>query len=144
MGMRHTSRVLALQAVYALEMNSETTGPEAVEAARAEAEGSALDEQFVRDLVDGVRTHLASLDRAVERTSRNWRVRRMDRIDKSILRIGVYELLHHPETPAAVVLDESIELAREFGTPESGSFINGILDRIARDHRPAEFHEAST
>ncbi len=62
----------------------------------------------------------------------------MDRVDRSILRLGAYELLDRPETPAPVILDESVELAKEFGTPESAGFVNGILDRIAREARPEE------
>ncbi len=139
MGVRHASRILALQALYAVEMNPEGATPEAIGSARAEAEGLSPDEPFLEQLVSGVRDLQPELDRTVERTSRNWKVRRMDRVDKSILRLAVYELLHCPDTPAAVILDEGIELAKEFGTPESPAFINGILDRVAREARPGEF-----
>jgi N utilization substance protein B len=139
MGIRHAARVLAVQAIYAMEMNPDAEPEEAVRSATAEAEAPSADEELLRELVTGVHSHLPTLDRTVERISRNWKVRRMDRVDKSILRLGVYELLHHGETPAAVVLDECIELAKAFGTPDSPAFINGILDRVAREARAAEF-----
>lgn len=138
MGSRHASRIQALQAVYALEMNPDALPQDALASAKAEAEGAA-DDEFLRELVEGVSSERDVLDRAVERVSKNWKVRRMDRVDKSILRLGVYELLHHGRTPAVVILDESVELAKAFGTPESPAFINGILDRVARETRPAEF-----
>lgn len=62
----------------------------------------------------------------------------MDRVDKGILRLAAFELLHCPDNPTPVILDESIELAKEFGTPDSPSFVNGILDRIAHEQRRSQ------
>lgn len=139
MGARHASRMLALQALYALEMNPEAVPDDVIASARGEAGEGAVDEDFLSALVRGAWSERGGLDRSIEQVSKNWRLERMDRIDKSILRLSLYELLHTPETAAPVVLDEGVELAKEFGTPESASFINGILDRLAREARPEEF-----
>ena len=139
MGTRHASRMLALQALYALEMNPEALAADVIASARAEAGDGAVDAEFLEGLVKGAWAERGRLDRLLEKASKHWRLDRMDRIDKSILRLALFELLHTPETAAPVVLDEGIELAKEFGTPDSSSFINGILDRLAREVRPEEF-----
>ena len=138
MGSRHASRMLALQALYALEMNAEAATGEVVESAWGESGEAGADREFLEALVAGAWRKRRDIDRELERVSKNWKLSRMDRIDKSILRLAAYELLHTAETPLPVILDEAVELAKEFGTPESPSFINGILDRIAREARPEE------
>ena len=65
--------------------------------------------------------------------SDNWRLGRMAVVDRNILRLAMFELMHEPDTPAAVVIDEAIEIAKKFGAEESGRFVNGVLDRIADD-----------
>jgi len=139
MGTRHASRMLALQALYALEMNPDATPAEVIASARSEAGEGLVDTEFLAGLVAGAWRQRASLDRTIERTSKHWKLSRMDRIDKSILRLALYELLHTPETAAPIILDEGVELAKEFGTPDSAAFVNGVLDRIARETRPDEF-----
>lgn len=130
--------MLALQALYALEMNSEAALAEVVESAWGESEEAGADRDFLEALVAGAWQRRRELDRLLERASKHWKLSRIDRIDKSILRLAIYELLHAPETPLPVILDEAVELAKEFGTPESPSFVNGLLDRIARESRPNE------
>lgn len=99
-----------------------------------EPEARALADPLIR----GVLEHRVELDRAVETCSLNWRVDRMARVDRNILRLGVYELLHRPEVPKKVCLNEAIEIARRFGSEESGAFINGVLDKVAQSARPGE------
>jgi N utilization substance protein B len=140
MGVRHATRMLALQALYALEMNSESTPVQVVESAWEESDAAEVDRAFLETLVGGVWRNLKVVDLKLERYSQHWKISRMDRVDKSILRLAVYELLFSPETPGPVILNEGVELAKEFGTPESASFVNGILDRIAREARPGEFN----
>jgi len=135
MGSRHAVRRLAAQALYALDMNADATPGEAVGQVWEE-EGEGSDLEFLRALVEGAWAHRAEVDAAIEGCSRNWKFSRMDRVDRSILRLAAYELLHCPDVPAPVVLDEGVELAKEFGTPESPAFVNGILDPIARQARP--------
>ena len=139
MGARHATRMLALQALYALEMNSDAVPAEVIKSTWEETEAAGLDRDFLEGLVLGTWSNVKELDRKLERYSQHWKISRMDRVDKSSLRLAVYELVFSPETPGPVILDEGIELAKEFGTPESASFVNGILDRIARDTRRSEF-----
>jgi len=80
--------------------------------------------------VRGVLEHCQEIDRTIERHSENWRLERMPLVDRNILRIAAFELLYREEIPPKVVLDEAIELGKRFGSPETGSFVNGILDRI--------------
>jgi N utilization substance protein B len=82
------------------------------------------------ELVRGTVEHVGRIDRILEDASRNWRLDRMPVIDRLILRLGIYELLHDPETPPAVVIDEAIELARRFSTEEAVPFVNGVLDAV--------------
>jgi len=137
MGLRHAGRRMAAQALYALDMNSSLAPGEAAERAWEEGAGEG-ERAFLDALVHGAWDRRVEIDRVVESASRNWKLSRMDRVDRSILRLGVHELLDRPETPAPVILDECVELAKEFGAPESPSFVNGILDRVAREVRPAD------
>jgi N utilization substance protein B len=141
MSSRHAARRLAVQALYALEMNPETTSLGAVERALAESENRGLDREFAEELVAGAWERRAELDEAIQRYSQRWKLHRIDRVDKSILRLAGHELLQRPETPAAVILDEGVELAKEFGGPDSAAFVNGILDRIAHECRQGELGE---
>jgi N utilization substance protein B len=79
-----------------------------------------------------VRAKLAELDAVIEQHSHNWRVDRMSRIDRNVLRLGAYELLHRPDVPKKVSLNEAVELGKKYGNEESSAFINGLLDKIAR------------
>ena len=82
------------------------------------------------ELVRGTVEQVGRIDRILEEASRNWRLDRMPVIDRLILRLGIYELLHDPGTPPAVVIDEAIELARRFSTEEAVPFVNGVLDAV--------------
>ena len=141
MSARHAARQLAVQALYALGMNSETSPAAALESAREEAGEGAFDVEYLHALVTGSWPLRRDLDVAVAAASRRWKVSRMDRVDVSVLRLSTYELLHRPDTPAQVILNEGVELAKEFGAPGSPAFVNGILDRIAREHRKSDLTE---
>jgi len=82
------------------------------------------------ELVQGVLERRAGLDRLLDRASTNWRVERMSRVDRNVLRVAALELTEHPDVPRAVVLDEAIEVAKQLGATESGSFVNGVLNRV--------------
>lgn len=85
---------------------------------------------FAGQLVAGTITRMPEWDQLLEKHSANWRISRLGFVDRSILRMAIYELQNHPETAQAVVIDEAVELAKSFGTSESPAFINGILDAI--------------
>ena len=128
---RTKSRERALQALYQIDVAStdleEALGRfwrsfEPVEReVRETAEG----------LVRGVAAHRREIDEAIEAVSVNWRLDRMAKVDRNVLRLAVHELLHRPDVPVKVVIDEAIELGKKFGSESSGAFVNGVLDRIA-------------
>jgi N utilization substance protein B len=88
-------------------------------------------------LVRGVARHRREIDEAIEAVSTNWRIDRMARVDRNVLRLAVHELLHRPDVPVKVVLNEAIELGKKFGSESSGAFINGVLDKVAAGLPPA-------
>ncbi len=100
---------------------------------------------FAERLVEGVRINKKELDVLISTYATNWKVSRMPIIDRNILRMGCFELLHVPEVPAKVTLNESIELAKSFGDDEASKFVNGILDKVlssdARLERKRAFPE---
>src|SRR5690349_13148432 len=87
-------------------------------------------EPFCLGLYDGTVTHLADIDGRLAAAAENWRLPRMAAVDRNVLRLGAYEVLFTPETPAGVAINEAIELARRYGSAGSPAFVNGILDRL--------------
>jgi len=87
---------------------------------------------YAREIVDGVIDHRDDIDEQIVTHSRDWKLERMPAVDRAVLRIGVWELLHNDEIPPAVAIDEAVELAKEYSTDDSGAFVHGILGRIAR------------
>jgi N utilization substance protein B len=85
---------------------------------------------FCLGLFDGIIAHLADIDAQLAAAAENWRLPRMAAVDRNVLRMGAYELLFTPDTPSSVVINEAIELARRFGSADSPSFVNGVLDRL--------------
>jgi N utilization substance protein B len=84
-------------------------------------------------IVRGVASELEAVDDVIRKASTNWRLERMARVDRNVLRLGAWELLRSREVPRAVILDEAVELAKRFGSDESGAFVNGVLDRVAEE-----------
>lgn len=97
-------------------------------------------ERFARSLFEAAVGEVAALDRLVREQSQNWRVERMPAVDRNILRVALVEMLHHPETPPAVIINEAVEIARRFSGEEAVEFVNGVLDGI-RKSRAAESSE---
>ncbi len=131
MGNRTRARETALQALYQLDAGG-GVGTEVLQ-----GHFDPLDpetREFAEALVSGVTAELAHIDGILERTSTNWKLERMARVDRNILRLGVFELLRLPDVPVRVTLNEAIELGKKFGSEESGGFVNGILDKVA--HAP--------
>lgn len=85
---------------------------------------------FFEHLVNGVLQNREDIDRVVERFSSNWKMRRMACVDRNVLRFAVFELLYCADIPAKVSINEAIDIGKKYGTPETGAFINGILDSI--------------
>lgn len=132
MGARHSGREAALQMLFQMDLSG--IGAEgAIELYwrsfldDADPEGRGYADEAVR----GVERARADLDRQIVEASANWRLERMARVDRNILRLGAWELGDRPDIPRAVILDEAVELAKSFGTEESSSFVNGVLNKIA-------------
>lgn len=142
MGHRHKARALALQVLYQIDL----TGDPIEESMALLCDGSDAPADilsFARALIMGVRKNVSEIDRLIRLSSEHWRVERMALVDRNILRLAVYELLFRPEVPARVAMDEAIGLGKEFGTAESGAFINGVLDHIYLSLRPMEATETT-
>ena len=89
--------------------------------------------EMAEALVRGAAANRRQIDEAIEAVSLNWRLDRMAKVDRNVLRLAVHELFHRPDVPVKVVIDEAVELAKKFGSESSGAFVNGVLDRIAAD-----------
>jgi transcription antitermination protein NusB len=128
---RHQAREAALQILYFWEVGK-TDPTQALEAYFGEHQPEASDEirTFASEIVSGTVGNLEAIDKLIEQHSANWRLARLASIDRLILRMATWELQHQPEVPAAVVLDEALELARTFSTDDSVRFVNGVLDAI--------------
>ncbi|OUN00652.1 MAG: transcription antitermination factor NusB [Paenibacillaceae bacterium ZCTH02-B3] len=139
---RRQAREIAVQSLYQMEMNrvSARAAVDAIlEEARADNElnldVSALDEieGFARELVEGVARHREEIDRLLQAYLTGWQLDRLSRVDKQILRLAAYELLYRDDVPPKAAINEAIELAKHFGTEESGRFVNGVLGRLIRE-----------
>lgn len=118
-----------MQVLYADDLNPQRNQAEADEFLRRRLHGDAAIVPFARDLVAGVRRNRDAIDDALKRQAANWSLARMAAIDRNILRLGAYELLH-TSTPPAVVINEAVEIAKRYGGRNSAPFVNGILDRL--------------
>ncbi len=142
MGTRRRARELALQFLYQYDALTESSGeslsPEDQLSLFWERDDVRIQDEmkeFPSALILGTCRNLAHIDEIISRFSEHWRLSRMSKIDRNILRLAVYELIYLSGIPPAVTINEAVELGKRFGTEESGSFINGILDkiRIARE-----------
>jgi N utilization substance protein B len=136
MARRSRAREVALQLLYEMDRNEVRPEDRDRQFVEARLRGDAL-RQFAFDLVAGVCTKRAELDRLIQEAAQNWTLSRMTPVDRSILRLATWEVLFGADTPPKVAIDEAIELAKRFGTAESPRFVNGILDRIVNTHTRA-------
>ena len=132
MGARTLAREAALQVLFAID--SAGHDPERAlydywRETPGDAEGRAYADQLVRDVC----AERPDLDRRIAASSVNWRLERMARVDRNVLRLATWELERELSVPRAVIIDEAVELAKRFGAEGSGAFVNGILTRIADD-----------
>jgi len=106
------------------------------EAARAAGEPDrAASWLYAREIVDGVSDHRDEIDELISSYAQGWSLERMPNVDRAVLRLSAWELLHNPEVPTAVAIDEAVELAKEYSTEDSSRFVNGVLGRIAQHSR---------
>ncbi|MCL5884672.1 MAG: transcription antitermination factor NusB [Deltaproteobacteria bacterium] len=112
-------------------MDALGVGPDEAIALFALASSPAPDETYYLETVRGVHAHRDEVDVLIRRAAENWRLERMPLVDRNILRLGAYEICRSPDVPYAVAINEAVDLGKRFGSEDSGSFINGILDRIS-------------
>jgi transcription antitermination protein NusB len=130
-GERRQGREFALQMLYQIEMG----GGKEMETFSTFWEGKKPNPEaraFAQELVSGTLEHLEAIDAVLRQGLEHWRLPRIAAVDRSVLRLAVFEFLNRPETPPVVVIDEAIELAKRFGGDESGLFVNGVLDGIRK------------
>lgn len=143
---RRLGRELAVQCLYQIEMNAAGV-EDALEVAFREAKdeegesGIRLEERadaeetlraYTRELVAGTLARKEEIDRLIAESLKGWRVERLSRVDRQILRLAVFELMERDDVPPKAAINEAIEIAKHFGTEESGKFVNGVLGQIVR------------
>lgn len=137
MGPRRRGRELAFQILYQMDL-----GRDSIEYVLRHFEDlkRAKDEarSFAQELSRGAAENLPDTDALITACAKNWDFKRLSSVDRALLRLGAYELLHRPDIPAEVTLNECIEMAKSYGTDDSPGFVNGILDQIRREKAPPE------
>ena len=134
---RRRAREVAFRLVYQADVMAEPLGPDWSERCADDQLGPDATE-LVGDVLGVLLRRPAEVDDLVRAAARNWELDRLAATDRSVLRIAAAELIGRPGTPARVILDEAIEIARRFGSEESARFVNGVLDHVARRLRPGE------
>lgn len=137
MGARRSGREAALQMLFQLEASG-ASADQVVDlfwraSAEADFEPDPEGRSYADTIVRGVASTLAEVDKRIGAASQNWRLERMSRVDRNLLRMSTWELMAQKDVPRAVVIDEAVELAKSYGTEDSSGFVNGVLDRIATD-----------
>ena len=136
---RHRSREMALQMLYSLDQRRDQTLEEALEFFAAEDDPEILN--YARDLTKGAWEHRNDIDNIIREHVTGWRPERMVAVDRAALRMAIYEGVITSLTPVPVAISEAVELAKTFGTDESGKFVNGVLGKIVRALPPREEDE---
>ena len=131
MGNRRKGREAALQLLFLRDLSGDYTERIGV---NFWEENPTDDEtrDFAQRLLQGTLAHLTAIDDCVAKSSAHWKLHRMAAVDRNVLRLAIFELNHCPDIPVKVTLNEAIEIAKKFGSEESGAFVNGILDQIAK------------
>jgi transcription antitermination protein NusB len=132
---RSRAREVALQLLFQRDLNPGVDRAAVERFAHDRVRDPAL-VSFCLELYDGTMTKTAEIDAKLAAAAEHWRLPRMAAVDRNVLRLGAYELLYQPETPAGVVLDEAIELARRYGSADSPGFVNGVLDQVRKAAAP--------
>lgn len=131
--MRRQSRELALQVLFQTEFAPQISNSDLMEVLGASLETEIV--TFANDLIRGVLAQKPTIDSKIQAASAHWKLERMATIDRNILRVAVYEMRFAPNPlKENIVINEAVEIAKKFGTTESASFVNGLLDQIAKGH----------
>ncbi|WP_300266676.1 transcription antitermination factor NusB [Microbacterium sp.] len=134
MSARTKARKRALDILFSSDVGGDAIGVTLAAEAKRAANEPARESSwlYAREIVDGIVDNQDEIDEQIVANSRDWKIERMPAVDRALLRIGVWEILHNDEVPTAVAIDEAVELAKEFSTDDSGAFVHGVLGRVAR------------
>lgn len=146
MSSRHLARSIVLQTLFQWDFNGRDNKkiPAILEHNIREFGEGLREDKFVNDLIDGIINNLAALDKVISEYAPDWPIDQITVVDRNILRIGVYELVMDKEIPPKVAINEAIELAKGYGGPASGKFVNGVLGSIYKNLEPAPTVENAT
>lgn len=131
MGTRRVAREVALQALYQIDMRGEAAEPGTLELFWAHFDCPEDAGPFARELVEGVQTQRLRIDELITGSVEHWRLERLSGVDRNLLRVATFELVDRPDIPTSVTINEAVEIARRYGSEDSASFVNGVLDHIA-------------
>jgi len=131
---RRKAREYALQMLFQHDFIGDLSGLEFREDGLSDKKANEGLKKFARELVSGTLQHLEEIDQVVQEAAEHWKMERMSAVDRNILRCAVYEILYRSDIPAAVTINESLEIAKKYSSLEASSFINGLLDKIAHIH----------
>ena len=136
MGNRHLSRTIAMQSLYEWDFhNKRKPLTEITNQNVSQLAPGMEDEKFVYDLVSGVEKNIDKIDEIISKTATDWPLDQISPVDRSILRLGVYELMFSNEVPPKVAINEAVELGKTFGGNSSGKFVNGVLGTLFKDQQ---------
>ncbi len=134
MSARSKARKRALDMLFQADVRGESL--ETIVEAEAKRAAGEPDREaswlYAREIVDGVADHRDEIDELIASYAQGWTLERMPNVDRALLRLSAWEVLHNPEVPTAVAIDEAVELAKEYSTDDSARFVNGVLGRIAQ------------
>ena len=130
---RRKAREYALQILFQVDFTKKRIDSKDLEEFWSGKKESRNVKEFTEDLVRGTLNRIDKIDTMIERVAENWLLKRMAAVDRNILRFAAYEILYRKDIPSAVTINEAIEIAKKFSSAESAPFINGILDRLAKE-----------
>lgn len=139
MANRHLSRTVAMQTLFAWDFNGKTDDIDALLRKNLIELAPGMDDtSFAESLVSGVVEHLSDIDSIIGKLAPEWPVDQITAVDRSVLRVGIYELRFLQDVPPKVVINEAVEMAKTFGGESSGKFVNGVLGSLFKEISPGE------
>lgn len=128
---RHNARKIALTSIFSW-LFSEPEKEECLRLSQSKLDSQNVDNGLADQIIDGVREHREEIDAIIEKNAPDWPIKKIAKVDLVVLRIAIFELIYGKETPTKVIIDEAVELAKEFGNDTSSKFVNGVLGSIVK------------
>lgn len=137
MANRHLSRTVAMQSLFEWDFKDKGDGLDSIIKNNLQQFGQNLDDAgFVKQLVEGTVEHLGEIDKIIVKTAPEWPIDQIDRVDRAVLRLGIYELMFLKDVPPKVAINEAVELAKTYGGESSSKFLNGVLGTLYKQMFP--------